>query len=111
MKVGKPPTRLQNKAPKALNLDQVPVAAGITSGTGSSAPIPLLSPLILSPAAAEPASVHDHFMFPAVSGATTDGGNGGEVTDDRSSAESGYTEPSSLYMSFQNQCVLINRAQ
>ncbi|CAN1150565.1 hypothetical protein LINPERPRIM_LOCUS18138 [Linum perenne] len=116
-RLGKPPTRLQNKAPKALDLDQVVVRSG------NSTPIPLLSPLVLSPASYEPAAaaVHDQFVFPVVSGSEV-GNEMREVdhdvqlsqreNNDLTMESSGYnTEASSLFMFFQNQCAIVNQAQ
>ncbi|KAK8484965.1 hypothetical protein V6N13_082490 [Hibiscus sabdariffa] len=60
-KVGKPPTRLQKHAPESLRLDQMKPSVARTSRSDAPAPIPLLTPLALSPSLFPET---DEFMFP-----------------------------------------------
>ncbi|XP_050215332.1 uncharacterized protein LOC126666348 [Mercurialis annua] len=97
-KMGKPPTRLQKKAPSSLELNN-------SSSSSSFDPIPLLSPLILSPL--RHSNETDDFKFPI---AWMNDKNietpvlGGWK---RPAAVSGYIEPSSLFSFFQSKCVLV----
>ena len=114
-KVGKPPTRLQKHAPASLQLDQMKAAAARSSpfepsnGTSEAAtptPIPLLTPLALSP---NPFPETEEFVFPiddkkAATPAPTAFGW-------TNPAGAGYVEASTLFAMFQNKCVLVNDGQ
>ncbi|KAL9334135.1 hypothetical protein Peur_074274 [Populus x canadensis] len=96
-KVGKPSTRLQKQAPRALDLDQLSTPLlPASQASPPPTPIPLLSPLSVSPPPLED-DVHDAYsearvwQHPAVA--------------------SGYIEPSSLFTFFQSKCLLVDHAQ
>ncbi|XVF05462.1 hypothetical protein REPUB_Repub05bG0174300 [Reevesia pubescens] len=116
-KVVKPPTRLQKHVPASLKLDQMKgySAAARTSSfepstvtnSESATPIPLLTPLALSP---NSSAETEEFMFPiddkraATATATAFGW--------KQPAGAGYNvEASTLLTLFQNKCVLVNEAQ
>ncbi|CAK7331446.1 unnamed protein product [Dovyalis caffra] len=122
-KVRKPPTRLQQRAPRALDLDQLSAASPTNQpfllATQTSPPlttIPLLSPLSLSPPSLP--SEAEEFTFPVICG-DNDKGREADIGDAYSEARvwqhpavaSGYIEPSSLFTFFQSKCVLVDHAQ
>lgn len=110
-KIGKPPTRLQKHAPATLQIDQMKgeaeaEAASRTTSSEAATPIPLLTPLAMSPTPFP--DKEEEFVFP---------------TDDRKAPTStafgwknpagaaGYVEASTFFALFQNKCVLFNDAQ
>ncbi|XVF68836.1 hypothetical protein PTKIN_Ptkin11bG0033000 [Pterospermum kingtungense] len=124
-KVGKPPTRLQKHAPASLQLDQMKAdaAAGAArngdfgasnGGTYEAAtPIPLLTPLAMSPSVRFP-ETEEEFVFPiddrkepAEPAPTPTSA----VFGWKNPAGAGYVEASALFALFQNKCVLFNEAQ
>lgn len=119
-KIRKPPTRLQMQAPASLELDQIVKTTNpfttTTTTSSSLIPIPLLSPLVVSP---QPLSQEvEEFKFP-VSNLGNDRGRedfkDGSCSEERlpqQAAVAGiYMEPSPLYSLFQSKCLLVNRAQ
>lgn len=114
---GKPPTRLQKRAPASLKLDQMNAAAAGTSPFGSSggtspAAIPLLSPLIPSQ---NSFSEIEEFVMPTWK-------NGNQGTGDKKAAMPtpigwkhpavpAYVEASTVFTLFQTKCLLVNDAQ
>jgi hypothetical protein len=116
-KVGKPPTRLQRQAPRALDLDQLSTPLlPASQASPPPTPIPLLSPLSVSPPPLP--SEAEEFTFPVICG-DNDKGREDDVHDAYSEARvwqhpavaSGYIEPSSLFTFFQSKCLLVDHAQ
>ena len=116
-KVGKPPTRLQKQAPRALDLDQLSTPLlPASQASPPPTPIPLLSPLSVSPPPLP--SEAEEFTFPVICG-DNDKGREDDVHDASSEARvwqhpavaSGYIEPSSLFTFFQSKCLLVDHAQ
>ncbi|KAI5576201.1 hypothetical protein BDE02_09G029100 [Populus trichocarpa] len=116
-KVGKPPTRLQRQAPRALDLDQLSTPLlPASQASPPPTPIPLLSPLSVSPPPLP--SEAEEFTFPVICG-DNDKGREDDVHDASSEARvwqhpavaSGYIEPSSLFTFFQSKCLLVDHAQ
>ena len=105
-KVGKPPTRLQRHAPASLQLDQMKVDAARTSGAAT--PIPLLTPLALSP---NPFPETEEFVFPTVDKKAATPAPTPIAFDWKIPAGAGYVEASTLLALFQNKCVIVNDAQ
>ncbi|OAY61178.1 uncharacterized protein LOC110610411 [Manihot esculenta] len=117
-KVGKPPTRLQKKAPATLEVANYAKTYHLMLSKEASSPltpIPLLSPLILSPPLSPQQA--EEFMFPMISG----GDKGKEEKrgaycvpggwQHPAAPNGGYMEPSSLFTFFQYKCVLVNHAE
>ncbi|EEF42468.1 uncharacterized protein LOC8277444 [Ricinus communis] len=105
-KVGKPPTRLQKKAPSSLEVNYH------TSSSSSSplTPIPLLSPLIVSPRPLLQAA--EEFRFPVVDGDIEKGGDNKKIASSVFlSVANGYSESSSLFAFFQSKCMLVDHAK
>ncbi|KAJ6948138.1 hypothetical protein NC651_002487 [Populus alba x Populus x berolinensis] len=121
-KAWKPLTRLQKQAPEALRLDQLSITASTNHSLPAShtspplTPIPLLSPLSVSPPPLP--SEAEEFTFPVICG-DIDKGREADIGDAYSEARvwqhpavaGGYTEPSSLFAFFRSKCVLVNHAQ
>lgn len=125
-KIQKPPTRLQKQAPSSLKLDQIITTANtypfVPSSMASSSltPIPLLSPLFLSPPISPLPQEVEEFSFPVIS---TDDTNNSNKDNESASTNAagvwqhpavdcgGYMEPSSLFVFFQSKCVIVNHAQ
>nr|XP_034893645.1 uncharacterized protein LOC118032948 [Populus alba]TKS16305.1 hypothetical protein D5086_0000025980 [Populus alba] len=121
-KAWKPLTRLQKQAPEALRLDQLSITASTNHSLLAShtspplTPIPLLSPLSVSPPPLP--SEAEEFTFPVICG-DIDKGREADIGDAYSEARvwqhpavaGGYTEPSSLFAFFRSKCVLVNHAQ
>ncbi|XP_052202289.1 uncharacterized protein LOC127808024 [Diospyros lotus] len=123
----KPPTRLQKQAPAALQLDQIANAA-FDAAASRSCPIPLLSPLILSPQQPAEGEADDEkrLMFMASVNGNDGPGIGGGGNNNNSNliptpkfggmgwqhpAVEAMPDPSELFNFFQSQCVLVNRVQ
>ncbi|XP_038706447.1 uncharacterized protein LOC120001988 [Tripterygium wilfordii] len=109
-RVGKPPTRLQKRAPASLQLDQV--TNTINSCLAPMA-IPLLSPLVISP---PPLTETEEFMFPTNcdGGKATQENMGAPLTMEggwQHPAVAVYMEPSAIFAFFQSQCVLVDQAR
>ncbi|KAJ9172393.1 hypothetical protein P3X46_015636 [Hevea brasiliensis] len=119
-KVGKPPTRLQKKAPASLQVTNCGNTNHLVPSKEASSPltpIPLLSPLILSPPPSPQQA--EEFRFPIVSGEIDKGKEDkkgacyapGGWQHPAAAATGGYVEPSSLFTFFQSKCVLVNHAE
>ncbi|XP_050203609.1 uncharacterized protein LOC126653725 [Mercurialis annua] len=109
-KVGKPPTRLQKRAPTTLQVNYSTSYPLLPSSGSPHTPIPLLSPLVVSP---QPLSEAEEFRFPIMGGdskkvapAVLPGGEWHHPA-----VANGYIEPSSLFNIFQSKCVLVNHAK
>ncbi|KAG6789350.1 hypothetical protein POTOM_005446 [Populus tomentosa] len=115
-KAWKPLTRLQKQAPEALRLDQLSITASTNHSLPAShtspplTPIPLLSPLSVSPPPLP--SEAEEFTFPVICG-DIDKGREADIGDAYSEARvwhhpavaGGYTEPSSLFAFFRSKCL------
>ncbi|KAJ8750597.1 hypothetical protein K2173_015769 [Erythroxylum novogranatense] len=108
-KVGKPPTRLQKHAPASLVLDHLPTNPIVPEASGSRTPIPLLSPLVLSPQPLPQEEAEQEFVFHNCCGRDTLLPEPGKCQHPAMSA--GYMDPSSLFCFFQSKCVLVNHTQ
>ncbi|KAE8733026.1 hypothetical protein F3Y22_tig00001644pilonHSYRG00360 [Hibiscus syriacus] len=101
-KVGKPPTRLQKHAPQSLKLDQMKAHVD-----QARSPIPLLTPLTVSPS---PFPETDEFMFPTpkdVNAAATPTSSG-----QKQAVGAGFNVEAYTFLPlFQNKCVLVNGAK
>ncbi|KDP42212.1 hypothetical protein JCGZ_02942 [Jatropha curcas] len=118
-KYGKPPTRLQKKAPASLLLDNNGNNNILKEKMSPLTPIPLLSPLIISPPPSPQQG--EEFRFPVITG-DIDNGNQDKKTANCVPREwqhpatvagggGGYMEQSSLFTTFQSKCVLVNNAE
>ncbi|XP_022729601.1 uncharacterized protein LOC111284844 [Durio zibethinus] len=116
-KEGKPPTRLQKHAPASLKLDQMKAAAArispfgpCTGNSEAATPIPLLTPLALSP---NPFPGTEEFLFPIddKEAATPASTPTPTAFGWKQPAGAGYVEASTFMALFQNKCVLVNDAQ
>ncbi|EEF46069.1 uncharacterized protein LOC8281225 [Ricinus communis] len=115
-KVGKPPTRLQKKAPSSLQVNYSTIYPRMPSTSSPHTPIPLLSPLIVSP---PPLSQEaEEFRFPLICGEIDKGSNDKRIVSpilpggwQHPAVANGYMEPSSLFNIFQSKCVLVNHAK
>lgn len=111
----KPPTRLQKRAPASLQLDRSINAFAWEKADSSPTPIPLLSPLILSPT-----PLFEHDVTP-VSEAEKKGGVECEDEERKSMPPPGgwrhpalpmvVVEPASLLPMLQFQCALVHNVQ
>ncbi|KAL5580939.1 hypothetical protein UlMin_013381 [Ulmus minor] len=108
---GKSPTRLQLQAPATLELDQISVSNPFLfpnheEDEPSSKPIPLLSPLVLSPS---PLALEGEEKMEDDDGSE----NNREVSlpTEQSEVEAPSTDSSSLFSFFQSQCMIVNQAQ
>ncbi|WCJ20471.1 hypothetical protein M5689_002698 [Euphorbia peplus] len=88
-KIGKPPTRLQKKAPTSLEVTDY-VTNNLHHSLRPLTPIPLLSPVISRPTDQE-------FRFPIV-----------EAIKNTNQPNPYNIDPSSLLTVFRNKCVLVN---
>ncbi|KAM7256065.1 hypothetical protein ACFE04_011806 [Oxalis oulophora] len=98
-RLGKPPTttRLQKKAPASLQT---------SPSSNNTIPIPLLSPLIVSPRPKYSTTTEQDFRFPTklCSGNNNNSSSIMSIDDD--------DQPSSIFDCFQSKCVLVaNKAQ
>ncbi|KAL7247399.1 hypothetical protein ACSBR2_002335 [Camellia fascicularis] len=112
---GKPPTRLQKKAPAALQLDQMTAINAGSNNDGSRSAIPLLSPLILSPLPVQLEGEDKKQLLKSIKNDGHDGEKGNDNNDNNTSAPTppsqtngNVEDPSSLFTFFQPQCVLVN---
>ncbi|KAE8732643.1 hypothetical protein F3Y22_tig00001818pilonHSYRG00058 [Hibiscus syriacus] len=107
IQVGKPPTRLQNHAPQSLQLDQLMKPSVATTGISEApTPIPLLTPLSLSPI---PFTETDEFTFP-----TPKDMNAPTPTPFgwKQPIGTGFNVEASTFLAqFQNKCVIANDAK
>ncbi|CAL5334094.1 unnamed protein product [Camellia sinensis] len=112
---GKPPTRLQQKAPAALQLDQMTAINAGSNNDGSRSAIPLLSPLILSPLPVQLEREDKKQLLKSIENDDHDGEKGDDNNNYDTSAPTqpsqtngNVEDPSSLFTFFQPQCVLVN---
>ncbi|KAJ4846002.1 hypothetical protein Tsubulata_040716 [Turnera subulata] len=123
-KIRKPPTRLQNQAPPCLEIDHIIRSSNPFNKAAASSPltpIPLLSPLVVSPREGV-----EEFRFPVVfnnnnhaaaeKGETPDPNNNHNNNTNSNMMQHPaltgiYMEPSALFSLFQSKCVLVNHAQ
>merc|ERR1712071_167511 len=119
-KEGKPPTRLQKRAPAFLQLDQA--ASNINNNPFSpcsdiAEAIPLLSPLVLSPQPL-PEIIEKRLLGRS---ATLNNDDNDNVNRSGATSPPGgwqhpavpatFTEPSTMFTLFQSQCLLVDHVQ